>query len=65
MIRIRDQSQRAPTDDRPDQDDLFSSSAITDDPGAVTQRYMYGDNNTRITTDLAGATGFEAAPALD
>jgi len=65
VIQIRDHTQPAPEDFYADQDDLFSVYAITDDTGVVTQRYLYGDYGTRVTTDPAGTAGFEPALEVD
>jgi len=63
VIQIRDHTQPTPEDFFAHQDDLFSVYAITDAAGGVTQRYLYGDYGTRVTTDPAGTAGFE--PALE
>jgi len=65
VIQIRDHTPPAPEDSYAHQDDLFSVYAITDDSGAVTQRYLYGDYGTRITSDAAGTAGFEPALEVD
>jgi len=65
VIQIRDHTQPAAEDFYAHQDDLFSVHAITDDTGAVTQRYLYGDYGTRITSDAAGTAGFEPALQVD
>jgi len=65
VIQIRDHTQPAPEDFYAHQDDLFSVNAITNAAGAVTQRYLYGDYGTRITTDAAGTAGFEPALEVD
>ena len=65
VIQIRDHTQPVPEDVYAHRDDLFSVYAITDDTGVVTQRYLYGDYGTRITTDPAGTAGFEPALEVD
>ena len=66
VIQIRDHTPATtPEDYWAHQDDLFSVYAITDAGGAVSQRYLYGDYGTRITTDAAGTVGFEPALEVD
>jgi len=65
VIQIRDHTQPAAENFYAHQDDLFSVYAITDGAGAVTQRYLYGDYGTRVTTDAAGTAGFEPALEVD
>ena len=66
VIQIRDHTPATtPEDYWAHQDDLFSVYAVTDAAGAVTQRYLYGDYGTRVTTDPAGTAGFEPALEVD
>jgi len=65
VIQIRDHTQPAPEDFYAHQDDLFSVYAITDAAGAVTQRYLYGDYGTRVTTDPAGRLHDETSGLIE